>query len=129
MVSIYQPQSLAFHNHRTTMFKLRKQIINFQCGYTAMLMRIISRDKDKRVFKVLYYYLPLIKWNHLKQIRSKTNYKPLSLTLLEIWGNLIGPLNFWRSLRRIDKLGYYKAEQYATHLAQREPLATKIEIP
>ncbi len=123
--TVYQPDTRAFHKHRTTMAKLRKQIASFQCGYTAMLTRIIERDKDERAAKMLYSYLPRDKWNRLKQALQGFSNVPFSLLLMEIWGNLIGPFNLRRSVRRMKKLGYYRAEQFAEHMARREPLLLK----
>lgn len=120
-VSIYQPQARAFHKHRTTMAGLRRQMINFECGHTARLVRIATHNKDMRALKALSY-LPYYNWRRFRYVLSGKSSIPFSIMLIRIWGSWLGPINLWRALRYCRKRGYYKVEQYAAHFAQREGL-------
>lgn len=119
---VYEPRSRAFHKHRVSRYKLRKQLVNFECGYVAMLLRVATRDKDPRVRRVLLDYLPYGKRQELWQALQGRHPQPLDLVLARIWGNLIGPFNLWRSLRRTAKIGHFEAEQFGQRLTHRETI-------
>jgi hypothetical protein len=72
-------------------------------------------DHDLRGLVHIAFHMP--KWRVkqiLSQIRNRLlgrkNAYPLSLTLLEITGNLIGPWSLWRSYRNIKRHG--RSEPY-----------------
>ena len=71
--SVYQPQARVFHRHRVTMKALRTQLISFECGYTAMLWHIATRDRDRRAFRVLRRDLPLFQWRRLRHSLADGN--------------------------------------------------------
>ena len=120
--TIYNPKAYVFHKHRATMAKLRKQLVNFECGYAAMLTLIATRDKDPRAFEALSKNLPRYQLDRLRSGLDGIRPIPVHLTLLRIWGNLIGPFNLWRSLRQSGRLGANSYTQFAEQLARREPL-------
>ncbi len=120
--SVYWPAARVFHEHRRRMSELRKQLISFESGYTAMLWRVATSDKDRRVYPVLRHYLPLFQLGRLRHSLAQGRLTLTYLTLLRMWGNLIGPFNLGRSLRRSRKLQGYTAHQFAQWLARREPL-------
>jgi hypothetical protein len=124
MDTVYNPKAYVFHKHRTTMPQLRKQLVNFGCGFAAMLTRIITRDQDRRAIKLLCKYMPRHHFRSLVSNLTGSLPIPAHLVLLRFWGNLIGPVNLWRALRQCRKLGTYSAAQFAEQFAKREPLTT-----
>jgi len=124
--SVYTPQGRAFHKHRSSMPKLRKQLFSFACGYSAMIARAGSRDKDRRAYRLLTYYLPRYQLQRLGQALAKPNLALAYLSLLQTVGSLIGPLNLWRSLRHSRRFGDYRAEDFAQAQTRREPLGAQI---
>lgn len=126
MESVYQPKARAFHKHRTSMAKLRKQLISFESGHIGMLLTAATRDKDERAYKVLRSSLPRYQWGRLREALGGHSPIPLDLILTRIWGNLIGPINFWRAVRWSRKLGDFTPEQFARQLATRESLTSEV---
>jgi hypothetical protein len=129
MVTVYNPRAYVFHKHRTTMAQLRKQFVNFGCAYAAMLTRIITRDRDRRAIKVLCRNLP--RYYQLQRLADSLTGSlpvPAHLVWLRLWGNLIGPFNLWRALRRCRKLGTHSAAQFAEQFAKREPLIAPVGV-
>ncbi|MGH3087469.1 MAG: glycosyltransferase family 2 protein, partial [Rubrobacteraceae bacterium] len=105
----YEPSAYVWHRHRREMSGLRGQIYNYSKGHVAYQLTTLLRDRDSRAVKDLLVRLP--KW-HLKRLASYAkrlllggNRYPLSLTLLEIQGNIAGPWCLWKSRRRVRREG------------------------
>jgi GT2 family glycosyltransferase len=107
---LYQPAAYVWHKHRRDMRALRRQIYGYSKGHVAYHLTTLLRDHDLRALMRLSIHLP--RW-HIKQVlrqiksrlRGKRMDYPLSLTLLEIAGNLAGPWALWRSRRRVKREG------------------------
>ena len=107
---LYQPTAYVWHKHRRDMRALRRQIYGYSKGHVAYHLTTLLRDHDLRALLRLSIHLP--RW-HVKQVlrqiksrlRGKRTDYPLSLTLLEIAGNLAGPWALWRSHRRVKREG------------------------
>ena len=102
---VYEPSAWVWHRHRESMTNLRRQILAYSKGHVAYHLVTWLTDGDRRALVRLAYSLPrhyLVR--ALQRLRRHSDY-PLSLLLLEIRGNLGGPLALWRSQRRIRRLG------------------------
>ncbi|MAT98009.1 MAG: hypothetical protein CL608_12760 [Anaerolineaceae bacterium] len=103
-ICYYEPAAYVWHKHRTTMRALRQQLYNYNKGQTSYQLRTLVTDGDRRVIRQLLWDLP--RW-HVRRIweivRGRQDYS-LRLVLLEIWGNLVGPLAFWRAVRQHRRL-------------------------
>jgi GT2 family glycosyltransferase len=107
---MYEPAAYVWHKHRRDMAALRRQVYGYSKGHVAYHLTTLLRHHDLRALVRLGYHLP--RW-HLRQIfwqikarlRGRKSDYPLSLTLLEIAGNLAGPWALWRSRRRVKREG------------------------
>lgn len=102
---VYEPTAYVWHKHRRDMPTLRRQIYNYSKGHVAYHLTTLLRDHDLRALVRLGIDLPgAHKWRIQEWLRGRSEY-PLSLTLVEIWGNLAGPWTLWRSRRRAKREG------------------------
>lgn len=101
----YQPEAYVWHQHRTTMKALRKQIFNYSKGHVSHHLTTIFLDADWRALVQLLTRLPAAHlWKLYSSLRGWTDY-PISLVMLEIWGNLAGPWSLLMSYLRILREG------------------------
>ncbi|HEY9623210.1 MAG TPA: glycosyltransferase [Crinalium sp.] len=102
---IYEPSAYVWHKHRKEPSALRRQLYGYSKGHVSYNLTTWLKDGDWRGLLQILVGLPLY---HTKQIGMwflrRSDY-PLSLTLLEIWGNLAGPWSLWRSHRRVRREG------------------------
>lgn len=102
---IYEPNAYVWHTHRRDKKALRKQIYNYSKGHVAYHLTTFLRDGDRRAIFRLFFELPRAYLRRIYQrLRGRSNY-PISLILLEIWGNMVGPFALWRSRRRVRREG------------------------
>ena len=102
---VYEPSAFVWHRHRATMASLRRQIYAYSKGHVAYHLTTLIEDRDARALVRLFFSLPEAYLRRaLQRVRRHSDY-PLSLILLEITGNIAGPLALWRSRRRARKLG------------------------
>ena len=88
----YQPAAWGWHKHRRDMASLKRQIYSYSKGHVAYHLVTAIRDGDLRGLLQIGYHLPRVHIQRIwSKLRGKGNY-PLSPILLEIWGNLAGPL-------------------------------------
>lgn len=103
---LYEPSAFVWHRHRRDMAALRRQIYHYSKGHIAYHLTTLLNDGDLRVIPRLLVGLPLF---HLSRIyyrlRGWTEY-PISLVLVEMMGHLAGPWALWRSLQRVQRIGY-----------------------
>ncbi len=103
---VYEPDAYVWHKHRRDMRNLRRLIYNYSKGHVAYHLTTLSRDHDLRAITRLLIGLPKAHLGRIKQrLRGRTIY-PLSLIMLEILGNLIGPFALWKSRRRVKREGH-----------------------
>ena len=101
----YEPQAFVWHRHRRDIAALRRQIYAYAKGHVAYQLTTLFRYGDYRAIVRLTLELPRVYWWRLRsRLKSRGAY-PLSLILLEIRGTLAGPFAWWRSLRRVRRLG------------------------
>jgi GT2 family glycosyltransferase len=108
---VYEPAAYVWHKHRRDMSALRRQIYNYSKGHVAYHVTTLLRDHDLRALLHLAVHMPRwrlrqIMWQFKDRLRGKKSDYPLSLTLLEIAGNLAGPWSLWQSRRRVKREGH-----------------------
>ncbi len=102
---VYEPSAVVRHRHRTTMRALRRQIFAYAKGHVAYQLTTLLRDGDLRALVRIFFELPALYWWRIRmRLAGRSDY-PISLVLLEVAGNLAGPFAWWRSRRRVRRLG------------------------
>jgi GT2 family glycosyltransferase len=102
---VYEPAAYVWHRHRQTRAALRRQIYNYSKGHVAYHLVTLLEDGDLRGLTRCLLELPQAHMHRTAaRLRGHTAY-PLSLLLVELLGNLAGPLALWRSYRRVRRLG------------------------
>lgn len=101
----YEPEAYVWHKHRRTMPALRKQLYNYSKGGVCYHLTLARNDGDLRGLVRIGCELPLAYVWRFKQWWSGASQFPLSLILLEMWGNLMGFGAFFASRRRVKRLG------------------------
>ena len=87
------------------MSALRRQIYNYSKGHVSYHLTTLFRDRDARSLWQLMLHLPRFHLRRIVKYFLRRNPYPLSLIMLEIAGNLVGPWTLWRSHRRVRRLG------------------------
>jgi GT2 family glycosyltransferase len=102
---VYEPEAQVWHKHRREMPELRRQLFDYSKGHVAYHLTTLLRDGDWRAAINLAILLPA---HHLRRalgrLSGRSDY-PLSLTWLEVTGNLAGPWALWKSRRRVRREG------------------------
>lgn len=97
----YEPEAFVWHKHRREMREMRRQIFNYSKGHVAYHLTTLFCDGDWRALINLSVLLPSTHLKRsIKRLLGRSKY-PLSMVLLEIAGNLIGPIALWKSRRRV----------------------------
>ena len=105
---VYEPSAYLWHQHRSTIPELHRQLAAYSRGHVAYHLTTLVRDGD---WRALWRLAALARWD-LRQmlrwawhsVRSRRTY-PLSLVLLETWGHVMGPWAYWESRRRVRRQG------------------------
>jgi GT2 family glycosyltransferase len=101
----YEPEAYVWHKHRRDMAALRRQLLNYSKGGPAYHLTTFLDDGDLRGLIRLVVELPrAYKWRIKERLRGRSDY-PLSLIMLEIWGNLLGFKGLWDSRQRVKREG------------------------
>lgn len=102
---LYEPTAYVWHRHRSTLAALRQQIRAYSRGHVAYHLLTLTRYRDLRALRRIFYSLPKIYARRaFDRLRGWSEY-PLSLILLEIQGNLEGAWALWQARRRVKRLG------------------------
>lgn len=108
---IYEPSAYVWHRHRTEMSALRKQLYDYSKGHVAYNLMTLINDGDFRALGYLALRLP---YGHLrrivKEVRGRTPY-PVKLSLVEMRGNVAGPMALLKSWRRVAREGRSDTER------------------
>lgn len=100
---VYEPEAWVWHKHRRDMPALKQQIFNYSKGHVAYHLTTLFCDGDWRALLNLAFLLP---GTHLRRalrcLLGQSDY-PLSLILLEVTGNLLGPWALWKSRQRVRR--------------------------
>jgi len=107
---IYEPRAWLWHEHRTEMTTLRRQLYNNGKGITSYLLLTCLRDGDLRA---LINLLLGLAWFDVRRIIYRILGRidhPISLTLWEALGHLQGGFALWQSYQRVKREG--KSQPY-----------------
>jgi hypothetical protein len=89
---------------------LRRQLYNYSKGHVSYHLMTLLRHGDVRALHRLFLELPrgrvwqIQNWVTQRKSKDWSRY-PLSLILLEIWGNMVGPWALWKSHQRVQREG------------------------
>jgi len=101
---VYEPAALVRHRHRRDYSGLRKQLFGTGVGLTAYLTKCVVDDPQcilifaRRVLPAMGH---MFGRSSAKNVHKMHGSFPLELVAVERLGLLLGPLAYWRSLRRI----------------------------
>ncbi len=102
---VYEPSAYVWHKHRADARALRRQLYNYSKGHVAYHLTTLLRDGDLRALIQLLVRLPRIRLGQIRgRLTGRSTY-PLPLTLLEIAGNLAGPMGLAAVTRRVAQAG------------------------
>jgi hypothetical protein len=102
---VYEPAAWVWHKHRHDLGALRRQIFAYSKGHVAYHLTTLLRDGDWRAVINLALLLPGAHIRRaLRRLSGRSDY-PLSLILLEVVGNLLGPRALWKSRQRVRREG------------------------
>jgi O-antigen biosynthesis protein len=96
---VYEPRSICWHKHRRDEAALRRQLVAYGAGFTAILTKWVMRDP--RVLPALFRgALSLARSRFVpgaRRLRDRPNLPP-ELDRLELRGMLLGPALYLRSV-------------------------------
>jgi hypothetical protein len=119
---IYEPTAYVWHNHRRELSSLRRQLFNYSKGHVAYHLTTAFKDHDLRGLVRIAAELPFVHlWRIYQSLRGRSGY-PISLILIEIIGNLVGPFTLWKSYLRVKKDG--RSDPYIP-MSQRSEVSKK----
>lgn len=102
---VYEPAAYVWHEHRSSMKALRRQIFDYSKGHVAYHITTLTGDHDLRSLKSLFVDLPVWRVRQVwRRMRHRSTY-PLSLVVVEMLGNLVGPIALVRSQWRVRRRG------------------------
>jgi len=102
---VYEPKAYVWHKHRRDVPALRRQLYNYSKGHVSYNLTTWLRDRDWRGLFQIFVGLPSYHFQQIKTwLLGRSDY-PISLTLLEIAGNLVGPWSLWQSYQRVKREG------------------------
>jgi len=102
---VYEPTAYVWHKHRRDMNALRRQIYGYSKGHVAYNLTTWLRDHDWRGLVQILVGLPIYHFQRIKLwVQGQSQY-PLSLTFLEIAGNLAAPWSLFQSYQRVKREG------------------------
>ncbi|RYD48834.1 MAG: glycosyltransferase [Verrucomicrobiaceae bacterium] len=101
----YAPDAYVWHTHRRSITELRRQLYNYSKGFVSYHLTTLCRDRDLRALFTLLVHLPKYHWSRIKSCMRGRGRYPLSITFVEIKGNLMGPVALWQSIRRVRREG------------------------
>ena len=101
-VIVYRPDAIVRHTHRRTMRKLRRQLFDNGCGYSAVLWACFLRARGLERLRVVGRYWNWIWRWHLRRIGRRVIRReqlPFRLLMAELAGAPLGPFAYTRSRR------------------------------
>lgn len=102
---VYEPAAWVWHSHRTDPEAFRKQIFAYSKGHVAYHLTTLFRDRDPRALVRIALELPRAHLSRIaRRLLGKSHY-PVSMVLLEAWGNLLGPWALFQARRRVRREG------------------------
>lgn len=102
---IYEPTAFVWHKHRVNDQALHKQIYSYSIGHAAYNLTTFMLDHDARGLVRICVEIPSYQIQQLLRWLRGSRSRSLRTILLEIQGNVLGPLTLWKSRRRVKRLG------------------------
>lgn len=102
---VYEPSAYVWHKHRQDKAALRRQLYGYSKGHVSYNLTTWLNDQDWRSLMQIFVGLPSYHVKRIAQWFMRQSDYPISLVLLEIWGNLAGPWSLWQSHRRVKREG------------------------
>lgn len=105
----YEPKALVWHEHRTTERALHSQLRNYSSGHVAYHLRTLISDGDVRALERLVN-LAAAQGRRVAKTSAQVLLKrqpkaTLEQVLVEISGNVTGPIALVKSVRNLRRLG------------------------
>jgi GT2 family glycosyltransferase len=101
---IYDPAALVWHRHRPDWEALRHTIYGYGVGVYAWWTRALLLEGERTVLKIgAKWFLGHHVWNLIKALLRRQTSVPLDLAWAEFLGALVGPVNYLRSRRRLQR--------------------------
>ena len=121
----YEPSSIVWHEHRTSMDELKRQLLAYSRGHIAYHLHTLLRHGDSRAF---VRFSEIASWQARSAVRAlfgaSANGYPLDLVLTEVRGNLQGPWALLESYARVRKRG--RSEPVTPASLRAEPPASEL---
>lgn len=86
----YDPGAYVQHQHRRDMAGMLKQMFNYGIGFSAFQCSTLLRNGDTRALRQMLLVVP---GTHLRRLAGMEKY-PRLMTLVEMAGNILGPLAY-----------------------------------
>lgn len=103
---IYEPNAYVWHKHRKTNKAFRKQLFNYSKGHVCYHLVTGIQDGDWRGLLRLFYTLPKYHLTRIvRRLIGRSDY-PTQLILIEIVGNLIGPVALLLSWLKVESIPF-----------------------
>ena len=102
---VYEPNAWVWHRHRSDMAGLRRQLYGYSKGHVAYHLTTLIEDRDLRSLHYLAWRLPMSHFQRLRQSATGRSSYPIKLNMLEIAGNILGPVAFYRSRQLARQAG------------------------
>ncbi len=102
---IYEPTAFVWHKHRVNDQALQKQIHSYSTGHSAYNFTTFMRDHDGRGLVRIFVEIPMYQIKQLLGWLRGSRRRSLRTIILEIQGNVLGPIALWKSRRRARRLG------------------------
>lgn len=123
----YEPTAFVWHTHRRDMPALRRQLYNYSKGQVSYHLTLLIQHQDWRSMKHLFVTLPFWHVGRIVRKLQRQSRYPISLVLLEAFGNLAGPWSLWMSRQRVQHLGH--SQPYVLPI-KRNPIKSAVsEVP
>jgi GT2 family glycosyltransferase len=105
----YDPDAYVWHRHRRDRAALRNQLYNYSKGHIAYHLLTFLQDGDFRALVRLGIQLPRIYAARMRASITGRSAYPVSLIVLEMFGNLMGPwalVQSWCRVRRENRTSF-----------------------
>ncbi|MBA3272612.1 MAG: glycosyltransferase, partial [Chthoniobacterales bacterium] len=127
---VYEPEALVWHQHRSTMNALRKQMFDYGFGFCAYVAKH-SRDLELGNLSVNMLRSWARKWGkqrlsqNVRLAAALRPHFPIHLILLEIWGGILG----WSAYRRsVERVRVSAITHHRARVANTTPLSSRISF-
>lgn len=108
-VMVHEPAAIVWQRHGRKMAALRRRVFDAAKGHVAYQLHTVLCDRDLRALRHLIGTLAPFRVRQLLRILRNelrgTNEEPLLLAMIQLAGNVAGPVELLRSYGRVLRLG------------------------